>query len=45
MLMVMDYKTWLFEVAIAAFIFAGAVTALTLMVGHSLWMRPAVSDH
>ena len=39
MLMVMDCKTWLFKVAIAAFIYTGAITALTLMVGHSLWTR------
>jgi hypothetical protein len=41
MLIAMDNKTWLFEVALAAFIFAGAFTALTLMVGHGLWMRLA----
>ena len=41
MLKVMDNKTWLVEVEIAAFVFAGAITALALMVGHSLWMRLA----
>jgi hypothetical protein len=41
MLIAMDNKTWLLEVAIAAFFFAGAITALTLMVGHGRWMRPA----
>jgi hypothetical protein len=38
MMIAMYNKTWLFEVVIAPFIFAGAITALTLMVGHSLWM-------
>jgi hypothetical protein len=37
----MDYKTWFFELAFAAFIFAGAITALTLMVGHGVCMRLA----
>jgi hypothetical protein len=37
-LLVMDNKTWLVEVEVVACILAGAIVALTLMVGHSLWM-------
>jgi hypothetical protein len=41
MLMVMDNKTWLVEVEVAACILAVAIVALTLMVGHTLWMSLA----
>jgi hypothetical protein len=37
----MDSKTWLVEVEVTACILAGAIVALTLMVGHGLWMRLA----
>jgi len=38
MLLIMDNKSWLVEVEVAACVLVGAVVALTLMVGHSLWM-------
>ena len=41
MLMVMDNKTWLVEVEVAACILVGAIVAFTLMMGNSLWMRLA----
>jgi hypothetical protein len=41
MLMVMDNKSWLVEVEVAACILAVAIAALTLMVGHTLWMSVA----
>jgi hypothetical protein len=37
----MDSKIWLVEVEVAACILAGAIVALTLMVGNSLWMSLA----
>jgi hypothetical protein len=39
--MVMNNKTWLVEVEVAACILVGAVVALTLMMGHTLWMNLA----
>jgi hypothetical protein len=41
MILVMDQKTWLIEVELAACILAGAIVALTLMLGHSLWKSMA----
>jgi hypothetical protein len=38
MLLVMDIKTWLVESEVAACILVGTITALTLMVGHTLWL-------
>jgi hypothetical protein len=38
MLRVMDNKTWLLEVEVAACILAGAIVAFSLMLGNTLWM-------
>jgi hypothetical protein len=38
MLPVMDIKTWLVEMEVAACLLVGAITALILMVGHTLWL-------
>jgi len=38
MILVMDIKNWLVEVEVAACLSAGAIVALTLMLGHTLWM-------
>ena len=35
----MDIKTWLVEMVVAACVLAGAIIALTLMVGHTLLTR------
>jgi hypothetical protein len=39
MLVVMDNKTWLVEVAVVACVLAGAMVAFTLMTGHTLWLN------
>jgi hypothetical protein len=41
MLVVMEHRTWLIEVEVAACILAGAIVAFTLMVGHTLWKTVA----
>jgi hypothetical protein len=41
MFLVMDNKTWLVEVEVAACILVGVIVALTLMMGHTLWMNLA----
>jgi hypothetical protein len=39
MLMVMDNKTWLVEVALVACIMAWVALAITLLLGHALWVN------
>ena len=41
MLLVMDIKTWIVEVEVAACISVGAIIAFTLMVGHTLFVSLA----
>jgi predicted Co/Zn/Cd cation transporter (cation efflux family) len=41
MLLAMDNKSWLVEAEFAACLFAMAVVAFTLMVGHTMWRAMA----
>jgi hypothetical protein len=41
MLLVMDIKTWIVEVEVAACIMVGSIIAFTLMVGHSVLLNLA----